>query len=190
MKTPCVERAWPGRDTACSAPSTMLKDAALSSVRNVFGISGPEKSSLTSILPGVVKSGCGSPAHATVENATAKMAGRAIFIRDRRRAGDARRSRFNQAVQILLQVRVTVRASARAVGRVVQIQAVRLLPIIWNAVAVGVARCRAGLQLRPAADFRRRVDDFARTAADALDDTRVSRVASRQRRTGLGKQFG
>lgn len=46
MMTPCVERSCPARDTACNAPSAMLKEAAFSSVRSVFGISVPEKSSL------------------------------------------------------------------------------------------------------------------------------------------------
>ena len=66
----------------------------------------------------------------------------------------------------------------------------RGFPIVREAIAVRVPRCGRGLQLRPAADFRRRVDDFARAAADAFDDARVSRVAFRPRRTSAGEEFG
>ena len=73
-------------------------------------------------------------------------------------------------VQVLLDVRVTVAVWVETtVVRVDRVQAVSLFPGVRHAVPVAIDERGAWGQLRPAAYFSSRTDDFACPRADVLD---------------------
>ena len=126
--------------------------------------------------------GQGHGAVRAVRHAEAQVAaptGDGIKVHVHRRVGYGQRVRGGQPVEVMFQVRVTVRVGV-VVVRHQRIHAEGDFPIIGHAVPVGVHRQRAGIEHRPAAHLGFRINDESVLVTDAGDEVRVHRVA-RQR---------